>query len=240
MHARLVTVLFLVALAATRTNAHDLEFTLPIIVLRADGTYQVDMTCDLDALALGMGQGADSTEVARRLRELQPEELAERVSQLRLLLSERVALRFDGGRARPELSFPEYGTRRTAEPEVPTFLGLTARFVGTLPMGARALTLQVARSFPPVYLTIIDERADRSREQILPPGGVSDPFPIRAEVPVPSPTSLVVFARYLGLGLATSCPTVPITCSSCWVCSCSVCGLDRCCSRSPHSRQLTP
>ena len=199
--ARLAAALFLVALPTTPTYAHDLEFSFTVIVLRADGTYQVDMTCDLDALALGVAQEVDSALVLRRLRELRPEELSERVNDLRELLSERVTLRFDGSPARSELSFPEYGTPQAAEAEIPTLLGLTARFVGPLPVGATELTFQVARSFPPVYLTIIDERSDRGHEEILLRGGVSDPFPIRAEVPVPQQTGFAVLARYLALGV---------------------------------------
>ena len=209
--ARLAAALFLivVALPTIPTHAHDLEFSFTIIVLRADGTYQVDMTCDLDALALGVAQEVDSAQVLRRLRELRPAELTERVNDLRELLSERVTLRFDDSPAHPELSFPEYGTPRAAEAEIPTLLGLTARFVGPLPVEAADLTFQVARSFPPVYLSIIDERSDRSHEQILLRGGVSDPFPIRADVPVPPQTGWAVLARYLALGLQHIVPEGP-------------------------------
>ena len=94
--ARLAAALFLVALPTTPTYAHDLPFSFTVIVLRAEGTYQVDVTCDLDALARGVAQEVDSALVLRRLRELRPEELAERVNDLRELLSERVTLRFDG------------------------------------------------------------------------------------------------------------------------------------------------
>ena len=49
--ARLTLVVLVGVPAASR--AHPLTFTETTIVLRPDGSFQTDLVCDLDALALG-------------------------------------------------------------------------------------------------------------------------------------------------------------------------------------------
>ena len=136
-------------------RAHDLEFTFTVVVIRPDGSYQVDVTADLDALALGVGQGGNSARLAARRAGLAPAELDARLAALHRILTERLALRFDGRPADLVPVFPERGTLMDAE--VPSYLGLTARFAGQIPVGAGTLTFQASRGFPPVYLTILDQ-----------------------------------------------------------------------------------
>ena len=55
--------------AAAPAGAHNLELTDTLMVLKSDGTYQIDMTCDLDALALGVPSTADSAALAAEIEE---------------------------------------------------------------------------------------------------------------------------------------------------------------------------
>ena len=159
-------------------RAHDLEFTFTVVVIRPDGSYQVDVTADLDALALGVGQGGNSARLAARLAGLAPAELDARLAALRRILTERLALRLDGHPADLVPVFPERGTLMDAE--VPSYLGLTARFAGQIPVGTGTLTFQASRGFPPVYLTILDQVNDRDAQQVLGRGEESAPYALGA------------------------------------------------------------
>ena len=56
-------------------QAHDLEFTYTVIVIREDNSYQIDVTADLDAIALGLSQGIEAQQVVKIMRRLSPKEL---------------------------------------------------------------------------------------------------------------------------------------------------------------------
>ena len=51
-----LTVLFQICLLSL-VSAHELDFTETTVLLRPDGTFEVNLICDLDALALGGGLG---------------------------------------------------------------------------------------------------------------------------------------------------------------------------------------
>jgi len=63
--------------------AHDFQIMETLLVLKANGHYQVDLTCDLDALALGVSPTADSEVNAAALRALDEPEMRARLEQLR-------------------------------------------------------------------------------------------------------------------------------------------------------------
>ncbi len=90
-----LTLVVLVGLPAA-SRAHPLTFTETTIVLRPDGSFQTDLVCDLDALALGAPQNADDAALVAALGALSPGELEERLDRLRQLFQRRVRVRFDG------------------------------------------------------------------------------------------------------------------------------------------------
>ena len=92
----LLVLLALLTAGLPEARAHDIEFTFTVVVIRPDGSYQVDVTADLDALALGVAQGGNSARLAARLASLAPAKLDARLAALRRILTERLALRFDG------------------------------------------------------------------------------------------------------------------------------------------------
>ena len=178
--------------------AHPLTFTETELTLRVDGTFQVDMICDLDALALGAPQDADDAELVAALGALSPDAFAERVERLRELFRRRVRVRFDDAPAPFEVTFPDHGTPRAREAAIPTVLGLTARLSGVVPAGATEAEFFASRSFADVHLTIVDESRDLEVRSILERGARSDPFDLAG--PVAPPSRLQVAGQYLRLG----------------------------------------
>ncbi len=193
------------ALLAGSAAGHNLELTRTLLVIKADGRYQVDMTCDLDALALGAGPAADDAELAAALRGMSAEQLAAQLDKLRRTFQRRVRVRFDGEADMPAVSFPEHGTQAAESAEIPTVLGLTARLEGRLPAAAAQVTFSASRAFPPVHLTILDERRLTGRRQLLQAGTPSDPYPLddagdAADGAAGDPDRFVTAGRYLALG----------------------------------------
>ena len=199
---RITSALALLALVVlpAPASSHPLAFTQSELILRVDGTFQVEMVCDLDALALGVSQDADDAELVAMLHELTPEQLDQRVERLRELFRRRVRIRFDGQPVTFDVAFPDYGTARADEAEIPTVLGLTARLRGTVPTNATEVEFFASRSFSDVHLAIVDESRQVSRRSVLERGARSDPFVLTGPV---EPTSRgEVARRYLRLGFA--------------------------------------
>lgn len=177
---------------------HPLRFTDTTVLLRTDGTFQADLTTDLDALALAAPQDADDTTLVAALAALTAAEFDERLERLRQLFERRVRLRFDGEPAPFEVSFPDHGTPAATEAAIPTLLGLTARLTGEIPAGAEELEFFASRAFAEVNLTILDETRNLSRQSLLERGDRSEPFTLLGDLP-PEPSSTVA-GRYLRLG----------------------------------------
>ena len=205
--------LLLCALLVAPTQAHNLEFTHALLILKSDGSYQVEITADLDAFALGVSSAVSSEELATRLRELTPEEFATVVARVERTFARRVRVRFDGEVAQPHISFPERGaaveTLSSVAAEEPTVLGLTARLSGRIPESAAAVTFQTSRAFPPVQLTIFDQRSLTGQRVLLHRGDESAPYALDPSQHAASPgaakeaalpQSLAVAGQYLALG----------------------------------------
>ncbi len=182
---------------ATYSVAHPLEFTDTSLIIRA-GHFQVDVIADLDALALGVRQDADDAELVAAIEQLSPADRARLLERLTQVFVRRVRIRFDGRPAPFEVSFPDYGTQRASEAEIPTVIGLTARLQGIIPGGADTVEFFASRAFSDVHLTIVDETRGVTHREVLEPGARSDPFELVR--PVTPPGGAAVAARYLRLG----------------------------------------
>ena len=196
-----ISVVFvIVLLVSSYTSAHPLTFTESQLVLGEDGTFQVEMLCDLDALALGAPQDADDAALVARLRSLTPEQFEERLNRLRELFRRRVRIRFDDIPEPFEVTFPDHGTSTTNYADIPTVLGLTAQLTGIIPTSAREVEFFASRTFSEVHLTITDETSQNSRSLVLERGARSQPFSLGESV---EPMNRIDLAhRYVRLGFA--------------------------------------
>ena len=183
---------------ATGALAHPLTFTGVTLTLHADGAFEADLIYDLDALALGVPLDTDDAELVAALESLSPEELETRIARLRRLLERRVRVRFDGEPAPFDVSFPDHGTARATEADIPTVLGLTARLGGTIPEGAATVGFFASRALGEVHLTVVDAARDVEVRSVLEAGARSDPLDLTG--PVAAPARGSVAREYARLG----------------------------------------
>ena len=184
--------------AALPASAHPLSFTAATLTLQPDGTFEANLVCDLDALALGAPLDADDAELVAALTGLAPDEFDTRVARLRRMFERRVRVRFDGEPAPFEVAFPDYGTPLATEAEIPTVLGLNARLTGTIPDGAADVGFFASRAFGEVHLTVADPDRGVQVRSILEPGARSEPLDLSSPVEPPGPGA--VARLYLRLG----------------------------------------
>jgi hypothetical protein len=194
---RLVLLAALVTVAAP-SGAHNFTFTDVQLDLRADGTYVVEVVCDLDALALGVPSTADSAALAAEIEAMDPAARDELVERLVVLLKRRLRVRFDGERHDFEVNLPARGQPPPAGLP-PTALGLVARLSGRVPEGVREVTFFASRAFPPVRLTVTRTGEGTEPVEVLPPGAESWPVPLAG--PRPAARPLETFQRFVGLGI---------------------------------------
>jgi hypothetical protein len=177
-----MTVVLTWAHAGALVSAHDLGTTATEITL-GDHLFEIRMECDLDALALGVGAGADDAELAAELAAMSGEQLAAAVSDLRQLFARRVRLFADDVPLAFEVDFPDRDDGVTLAMVPPTFLGLTARLRGSLPATPDAtLRLRLSRAFPGAQLTVVRADGERLLEELVPRGEDSSPFALGSPV----------------------------------------------------------
>ncbi len=198
--SRLALLALIVAVAgADSALAHNFAFTDVSLELREDGRYVVDVTCDLDALALGVPSTADSAALAAQIVALDPAAREELVERLVELLKRRLRVRFDGEPDDFEVSLPARG-QPPPQGLPPTALGLVARLTGRAPPGARDLTFFASRAFPPVRLAVTRAGEGTGPVEVLAPGAESWPVPLAG--PRPTAGRLETLRRFVLLGVS--------------------------------------
>ena len=200
-----LTIFLLLILMTPQASAHPLTFVESELILKKDGTFQVEMTCDLDALALGVSQNTDDNKLVETLRKLSPQQFEVQVERLRELFRRRVRVRFNGIPAVFDVIFPDYGTTPIIYQEIPTVLGLTARLTGTVPATATEVEFFASRTFQEVHLTIKDEARLISQRSVITRGARSDPFMLTE--PFIQTNQTEVALHYLKLGFLHILPT---------------------------------
>lgn len=188
----------ILALLATPARAHVFTITEALAILKTDGTYQIDLTVDCDALALGVSSTTDSAALVQWLHQMTPEEFDQAVEKARRTILRRVRVRFDGVKQTPTVRFPEHGTPLAAKRNPPTVLGVTARLSGMIPPGATEFRFGASRAFNAVHLTILEQATASGVKHML---GVSeDSPPFRIGQAAQTVTRGQVALEYLRLG----------------------------------------
>jgi len=186
-------------LRATTTLAHTFGFTEAVAVLKSDGTYQVDMRIDVDALVLGVSATVDSALIVGELRAFPPAELEECIQRAAETLRRRVRIEFDGKRQEnPVIRFPQFGTVLIEGAAQPTMLGTIARFEGRIPDHCAVFSFGASRAFQAVHLTIVDLCGGGTVKHVLDPGATSPPHTIGQRTQ--DADTAAVAGRYLVLG----------------------------------------
>ena len=191
----LASVLVAVALPA---HAHNFGFTDVGLAIHEDGTYVVEVVCDLDALALGVPSTADSAALAAEIEAMDPTAREELVGRLEDLLKRRLRVRFDGEPDDFAVTLPARG-QPPPEGLPPTALGLVARLSGPIPEAAQEVTFFASRSFPPVRLTASRAGEEAGPVEVLAPGAESWPLPLVGPREAAGPFE--TFRRFVVLGI---------------------------------------
>lgn len=181
-------------------RAHDFTITDTLCVIKSDGIYVIDMSIDVDALALGVSPSLDSFYVASELEKLTPQQLEEAVAQARDTIARRVRIRFDGVEATPSISFPQFQTPLATSSPIPTVMGTTARLTGRIPALAKEFTFGASRAFNVVHLTIFDQHNGAVLRQILDVSENSQPYLLDAASAARTSGGVTNIWRYLTLG----------------------------------------
>jgi hypothetical protein len=170
----------LLLLGATPLAAHDFTITDTYLLLENDGTFQVEMTCDLDALLLGVGPGHPPEELVARIASLDEPVLEERRARLVDYFERRVRVRFDGEPAPFVVTFPDRVELAGAVPGPPTYLGVSARLTGVVPADAESVTFFASRTFRAVHIALLRQSGGPAQRRLLGVGEESPPFPVQA------------------------------------------------------------
>ncbi|MGE3181025.1 MAG: HupE/UreJ family protein [Phycisphaerae bacterium] len=189
------TIQLLIVLGLTAVaHAHDFTITQTTALLKADGTFVIDMKLDVDALALGVPSSTPEEQMVPLLRTMSPE-IQEKMRQQAInTLLRRLRVRFDNEKADFAVSFPP-APQRPDEP--PTFFGTVARLSGAIPADAQSFSFSGSRGLPDIELTIFEEATGRGVKHSLTAGEDSPDF-VFGELPVEDHGA--VFGRYLFLG----------------------------------------
>jgi len=177
---------------------HDLSLTETRVTFPGDGTFEIEMVLDLDALALGAPRGGDSDRLAARLATLPPDRLADTVADLEELFRRRVRVRFDGTPVGFAVAFPERAATAVVRRGGPTVLGTIAVLTGTIPEGGREFSFFASRVFPPVELVVNGPLGAELYRELVPPGARSSPLDLE-DLP-PPPGAWRIASRYWILG----------------------------------------
>ena len=183
-------------MAAKEVDGHPLTFTDVTLTIQTDGSFNVVLLYDLDALALGAPIDTDDSALVAALEQLTPDELDNHINRLTRLFERRIRVRFNGQPVPFEVTFPDHGTPKATEAAIPTILGLTAQLEGAIPTGANTVEFFASRAFANVQLTIMDLPRNMETHLVLERGARSTPYDLMAAT---TPTATTPMYVWLGI-----------------------------------------
>lgn len=179
---RLIT--FLLAgflFTAGEASAHDVALTRVRACFDPPGRFQVDLIYDVDAFVLGLRPEHLTAEDLESLRAMSPEDVNERLDELRNQVLHRVRLRFDDQKTAFDISFPTIESPQTIPATQPdethgTRSNRIIRLTGEVPPDSKQFVFWASRSFGNVILEFVDSTGLFMTQQLLEKGARSDPY----------------------------------------------------------------
>lgn len=180
-------------------HAHNLKIADVLVVFKTNGTYQVDINLNLDAIAFDLVDSADIPALRAKLASWSPADVEGFLDAAREVVGKYVRVRFDETKDKPEITFPEFRTSSPNGAEASTVLGTTARLNGQVPEGAKDFTLGLSRIVASAaQLTILDQKTAGGVKYVL--GASEDSPPYSLGQPVQPVGRAEIVARYLMIG----------------------------------------
>lgn len=188
-----LTLVAVLSVLATSARAHDISWTpVQLRLDPAERAWTLELTADLDALALGRPLDSDDREMRDHLAGLARGDLDAVRGDLRALLDRRVRIRFQGSATLPNAAeFPEEGRREDS------WFGLRAVLTGTIPDGAGNVSVRLSRAFPPAILRV-ERPGSPTWHRLLEKGTPSPDLPLVE--PIAARSNLSVTGDYVVLG----------------------------------------
>lgn len=181
-------------------SAHTLTLTEVDVRFAKDGTYEITVRCDLEAVAAGVKPGHLSAEDKARLLARPLKTADEKLLEERLLIEGNMHPAFDGTPDKPSIEFP------TAEPgmlKADDKISLndgsrTVILKGTVPADAKAFTWKSTK-FGDVSLAVSREGKEEVFREPVVEGETSTPYPLQEAAEAPA-SSMHTAGKFFSLG----------------------------------------
>jgi hypothetical protein len=184
-----------------KATAHEPTITRAAATFDDDGSYRIDLTCDLDAMLLSMEPGRLSDDDYDSLRALSVAELTGRIETLQTTFVAAAGPLFDGrapDHGPLKVEFPEFSGDVGAAAASSPIMGRRVVMTGQVPDGARAFALRSTPAFDWINLAITREDCDDEFISAFKGGQPSGDYPLA--VPAAATGFWSIAAQYLSLG----------------------------------------
>ena len=175
--------------------AHEFTITPAMLVVRGDGSFQVDLGLDADALVAGLPLEAPAEDVAQAMREIPQERFPDAIDSARAAVQRDIRILFDQLPVDFEVSFPHYGTSAAAATDPPTILGALARLTGRVPNGSRQVAFRAAERYKTVSFQLVLPSRSDPLSAVIRPGDASPAFRLDGDEQSSSPGVVVPYLR---------------------------------------------
>ncbi|RIK66291.1 MAG: hypothetical protein DCC65_09960 [Planctomycetota bacterium] len=193
MHPRLIRAAWTVAVVlgvslSTSARGHDVDLTRVRITVRADRTYDIDVHYDVRAHLAGIRPEHLTPSDLEALAALSPEELDQRIADLKEYAQRRVRVYVDGGKNPFEVEIVDVeavASTISSPTSQPTSshaspISRILRVTGRGPPEARDVVFWASKSFGNIVLEVFDEAGRQIGQQLLEKGSRSEPIPFES------------------------------------------------------------
>lgn len=195
----LATLVMLVGLLGA-SHAHELRFSDVTATFSEDGSYQIRLLYDLDALLMEEEEGHLTPEHYEQYNRMSFEEIRDKLERISRTINSQTFPRFDGTRTHPTIVFPDFATGRPLPPPPFTNFEKHSRQVlltGEIPEGAKTFTWQ-SKEMGNTALTMKRQGSEQEVRIGLSPDEQGPPFHLFEDTP--EPPRLQTMKRYFLIG----------------------------------------